>query len=179
VEGAGLKLAPRAADTQIASGGNAPGSAVYHAASSALFPAARAGPPASETVQVPHLLIIDDERPLRTAVRRWFTRRGWTCGEAASVAEAEQRIFASGATVPDAILCDLNLPDGTAETLITRLRRERAGLTRRLVLATGEVLGTDVEAQLADLGCAVLPKPFDLAQLESAIHRAQAQPAPG
>lgn len=127
----------------------------------------------------PHLLIIDDEKSLRTAVSRWFTRRGWTCGEAASVAEAEERLFAEGARSPDAILCDMNLPDGTADELITRMGRERADLTRRLVLATGDVLSAETERRFAGLGCAVLPKPFDLEQVEEALSRARALPAAG
>jgi DNA-binding NtrC family response regulator len=128
-------------------------------------------------VPAPHLLIIDDEKSLRTAVRRWFTRRGWTCAEAGSVEEAERQLFTAGGHKPDAILCDMNLTDGTAEHLITRIANERADLAPRLVLATGDVLSAETERRLAGMGCTVLPKPFDLGQVEEALLRARALPA--
>lgn len=135
--------------------------------------------PSPFAVSAPHLLIIDDEKSLRTAVRRWFTRRGWTCAEAASIADAERWLFAGGGHKPDAILCDMNLTDGTAELLIARIAKERADLAPRLVLATGDVLGPELEGRLRRLGCSMLPKPFDLAQVEEALSRARALPAAG
>jgi DNA-binding NtrC family response regulator len=117
----------------------------------------------------PTLLIIDDEGPLRLAVLRWFARRGWRCTEAATVADAERLLFSIGARMPDAILCDQNLPDGTGEALLSRLERERPALAARAILVTGEVWEDARVARLLAMGCRMLSKPFDLLQVESLV----------
>lgn len=114
----------------------------------------------------PHLLIVDDERPIRVALRRWFSHRGWRCTEAETLAAAEQHLFGHDAPAPDVILCDLNLPDGTGEDLLGRLERDRPALVERMILATGATLSVDCQVRLAESGCRTLPKPFDLAHLE-------------
>ena len=121
----------------------------------------------------PSLLIVDDEHPLRLAVFRWFTRRGWRCTEAATLADAERLIFSDGAMTPDAILCDLNLPDGTGEDLLHRITRDRPLLAPRMILSTGEVLTDEMTDRLELLGCQTLPKPFVLADAESAARTAR------
>jgi DNA-binding NtrC family response regulator len=117
----------------------------------------------------PTLLIIDDEGPLRIAVLRWFSRRGWRCAEAASLADAEQFLFGAGARLPDAIICDQNLPDGTGEALLERLERHQPALASRAILATGEVWTDERVARLVATGCRLLAKPFDLTQLEALV----------
>jgi DNA-binding NtrC family response regulator len=120
----------------------------------------------------PHLLIIDDEGPLRIAVLRWFTRRGWRCMEAATLADAERLLFSVGATAPDAILCDQNLPDGTGEALLERLQRDRPNLAARMIIATGEVFTDEKTARLVAAGARMLPKPFDLSAAEALVRAA-------
>lgn len=126
------------------------------------FPSKTPGPDA------PHLLIVDDERPLRLAVHRWFSRRGWHCAEAETLADAEAMLFGDGARMPDVILCDVNLPDGTGHQLLERIGREQPALTNRIILATGDVFSQQSLERLTALGCRILPKPFDLAQAEAA-----------
>lgn len=120
----------------------------------------------SPSADAPKLLIIDDEDSLRVAVLRWFTRRGWRCMEAATLADAERLLFAVGATPPDAIICDQNLPDGTADELLARIARDRPQLADRVILSSGEVFSEDKLRRLNSAGCQTLPKPFDLSQAE-------------
>jgi DNA-binding NtrC family response regulator len=120
----------------------------------------------SPSADAPKLLIIDDEDSLRVAVLRWFTRRGWWCIEAATLADAERLLFAVGATPPDAIICDQNLPDGTADELLARIDRDRPQLAQRMILASGEVFTDEKLRRLDAAGCRTLPKPFDLSQAE-------------
>lgn len=130
----------------------------------------------------PRLLIVDDEAPLRMALLRWFSRRGWLCAEAATLEAAERELFAADAPSPDVILCDLNLPDGSAEVILDRLERERPMLARRFVVATGDVLSVEFERRLARAGCRTLPKPYDLRQAEAvaqATHTEVPPAAPG
>lgn len=135
--------------------------------------------PLSVSANAPLLLIVDDESPIRVALRRWFTHRGWRCAEAATLADAERQLFDGSAGDPDVILCDLHLPDGTGEDLLGRLERERPSLTSRMILATGENLGVDRVVRLAEIGCRTLAKPFDLALLERVAASARPDPVEG
>ena len=91
-------------------------------------------PPVPSTA--PHLFIVDDEEPLRVAVRRWFTRRGWHCHDAGTMAGAEDMLFGEGASAPDVIICDLNLPDGSGDQLLGRIERDRPELMSMLTRAS-------------------------------------------
>lgn len=122
-------------------------------------------PPVPSTA--PRLFIVDDEEPLRIAVSRWFTRRGWYCHDAGTMAGAEDVLFGEGASAPDVIICDLNLPDGSGEQLLGRIERDRPELLARVIVSTGECLTNAMQARLDAAGCRVLPKPFDLSQAES------------
>jgi DNA-binding NtrC family response regulator len=65
------------------------------------------------------ILIVDDEAGIRIAVGRFLRTNGYRVEEAVSCKEAE-RVFR--ATAPDAVLLDMNLPDGSGVDLLPRLR---------------------------------------------------------
>ncbi len=121
----------------------------------------------------PRLFIVDDEEPLRIAVMRWFTRRGWLCHDTGTMAGAEDALFAEGTTPPDVIICDLNLPDGSGEALLGRIERDRPEWVCRVIVSTGEVLTDAMQARLDAAGCRVLPKPFELSQAEALSREAR------
>jgi len=76
-------------------------------------------------------------------------------------------LFGEDACVPDVIICDLNLPDGSGEQLLGRIERDRPELLARVIVSTGECLTDAMQARLDAAGCRVLPKPFDLTQAEA------------
>jgi DNA-binding NarL/FixJ family response regulator len=86
--------------------------------------------------------------------------------EAATLADAERLLFAVGATPPDAIICDQNLPDGTADELLERIARDKPQLASRVILASGEMFTDEKLRRLDAAGCHTRPSPFDRSQAE-------------
>lgn len=66
------------------------------------------------------MLLVDDDSDLRSLYRRLLARRGYRVVEASTLEEA----FAALSPAPDAIVLDLELPDGNGTELLDALARE-------------------------------------------------------
>ena len=124
----------------------------------------------------PHVLLVEDDEPTRSALGVNLRGHGYRVAEAGSIAEA---MHAWDANRPDLILLDLGLPDGDGATLIRRVRRDTT--TPILVLSARGQEHDKVGA--LDAGADdYLTKPFGLAELRSrmaAVLRRAAGPASG
>jgi len=111
----------------------------------------------------PHVLIVEDDEPTRSAVGANLRGHGYHVAEAGTVAEA---LRSWDADRPDLILLDLGLPDGDGSTLIRRVRRDTT--TPILVLSARGQEHDKVGA--LDAGADdYVTKPFGLAELRSRI----------
>src|SRR5512141_2203829 len=105
------------------------------------------------------VLVVDDEEPIRVAIRIVLQRRGHGVLEAASAAEGLERALES---LPDVALVDLRLP-GNGLSLLRELER-MPGLAGRTALMTGsEDLLLDEQGNL--VWPRWLGKPFDFGRL--------------
>ena len=68
------------------------------------------------------ILIVDDENALQDMVREILTRAGYETDAALSCAQAVERFRIGN---PDAVLLDVNLPDGDGFSLFGKLREGR------------------------------------------------------
>ena len=123
----------------------------------------------------PHarLLLIDDDTRLTAMVGDYLRQAGYEVDTAGSLQQGRQRLQA---TLPDALVLDLMLPDGDGLDLTRELRADAR--TRRLPLlmltARGEpmdrILGLEIGAD------DYLPKPFEprelLARVKALLRRA-------
>ncbi len=66
------------------------------------------------------VLVIDDDGDIRSLYRRVLAKRGYRVVEAASLAEAFDQL----AALPDAIVLDLDLSDGSGTVLLDALARD-------------------------------------------------------
>jgi DNA-binding response OmpR family regulator len=104
---------------------------------------------------VSHLLVVEDNADVRSALRIIFEDRGYRVTGAESVAQA---IRAGAADRPDAILLDLTLPDGDGLEILERLTM--GGQAPPLVLALTGRDEPEVRRRCLDAGCYdVLVKP--------------------
>jgi two-component system, OmpR family, KDP operon response regulator KdpE len=111
----------------------------------------------------PHVLIVEDDEPTRSAVGANLRGHGYRVAEAGTVADAMRSWDADR---PDLILLDLGLPDGDGSTLIRRVRRDTT--TPILVLSARGQEHDKVDA--LDAGADdYVTKPFGLAELRSRI----------
>ncbi len=87
------------------------------------------------------LLLLDDDGEFRSVVVEALDAAGFRTVEAATVAEAEAEVL-RGAIRFNALVLDVNLPDGDGRDLCTRL--QAAGHRMPMVMLTGQDAETDV-----------------------------------
>jgi signal transduction histidine kinase/ActR/RegA family two-component response regulator len=128
--------------------------------------------PTVEPGRTPRVLIIDDEAPVRAAMRRFFERRGWTVEEAedgqpgltAVLAAPDDKLY-------DLVISDLKMPGMSGMDVHDGLAASKPALLRRLVIATGDTASPDAAAFLSKTRCAILEKPFALDELARIVDR--------
>jgi two-component system KDP operon response regulator KdpE len=109
----------------------------------------------------PHVLLVEDDEPTRSAVGANLRGHGFRVAEAGSVADAMRSWDADR---PDLILLDLGLPDGDGSTLIRRVRRES---TTPILVLSARGLERDKVGALDAGADDYVTKPFGLAELRS------------
>jgi two-component system phosphate regulon response regulator OmpR len=120
--------------------------------------------------QLPHIVVVDDEAPLREALREFLSLRGFAVSTAEG-GEALRRIMAEQPA--DLVLLDLRMPGEDGLTLARYLRQETKAAVIMLT-AAADVLDRVVGLELgAD---DYIGKPFDLrevlARIKSVLRRA-------
>lgn len=128
-----------------------------------------------------HVLLVDDEAPLRTALRRALTRRGYKVTEACDGAEA-LALLTENPDRYDVVVSDVVMPLVSGLELSRRMRE--LGLDVPVVLMSGypgETIGCS-SSPGAPAAHVLLAKPFSMSQLTSAIRDTRplpsAQPEP-
>jgi CheY-like chemotaxis protein len=114
----------------------------------------------------PSVLLVDDERALRTVLRTRLKLAGYRVVESDS---GEDALEVLEREQPDVVLLDLRLPGIDGWGVLEQLRQSGrlAGLRVVAVTAHG---GPEVAGRAKALGCrAVLQKPFSLRELVSTL----------
>jgi signal transduction histidine kinase/CheY-like chemotaxis protein len=132
-------------------------------------PATVSDAPASVRTPRARLLIVDDDVLTRIGMRRLLGRE-YVIEEAGSVAQAVD-VIRGAQDGFDAIICDLVMPDGGAESLLAVLAREAPRLADALVLVTGGAVDATTSGFLTTHAHRAVRKPVDLATLRVMIER--------
>ncbi len=103
------------------------------------------------------VLIVEDDDRLRSLIERNLTARGHQVREAATVAEA---LTALRQELPDLLILDVNLPDGSGWDV---LRQTRVPVEVRVLVLTAVPVSPRRLGEFRPL--AYLPKPFPLEAL--------------
>jgi signal transduction histidine kinase/FixJ family two-component response regulator len=111
------------------------------------------------------VLVIDDERLVREATVGILEELGFGADEAATAAEAMNKIRLTGDRFAAAIV-DMGLPDRSGAALVAEMRALRANLA--VIVATGDAT-SDLDGIRNDPNTAVLQKPYDPDQLDRAL----------
>ncbi len=127
------------------------------------------------------LLLVDDEATLRSALRRFFVRRGWRVSEAEDGEHARALLLdgqGDGARF-DAVLTDLRMPRLSGIELHELVAHTDAATARRFIFSSGDT-GDDAAIEfLARSGCPMISKPFELSALLSLVERVAGEPNTG
>ena len=114
----------------------------------------------SVNVELPHILVVDDDRRLRELLRRYLTENGFRVSTASDAAKARAQI---GALQFDLIVLDVMMPGEGGLELTTSLRQDNNPVPILLLTAMGEA-----EDRIAGLETGAddyLPKPFEPREL--------------
>jgi signal transduction histidine kinase/CheY-like chemotaxis protein len=114
-----------------------------------------------------HVLVVEDEEAIRDVAATYLTRAGFLVTLAGSEPEVVEAL-ASGQRF-DALVSDLRIPGTSGLKVYDLVVAREPSLERRVVFITGDVANpahTEVESRFPG---ALLPKPFDLAELEARI----------
>ena len=95
------------------------------------------------TIRGSRILVVDDHRNIRLALRHALEGEGARVEEAETVAQAREKLGAESGDFPwEAVLCDIRLPDGNGLDILRAIAdREQAS---RVIMISGE--GTVAEA---------------------------------
>ena len=121
------------------------------------------------------VLVVDDEPLVRWSIAETLRAHGCDIVEAADAHSALDMVRDS-ATVPDAVLLDLKLPDNDDLTLLAAVRRLLPKVPVILMTAFGTPESLDEARRLGVF--TVLDKPFELDELDVLIERALEMPRP-
>ena len=129
-----------------------------------------ASPLPPDSAPARRVLVVDDEDAIRSALRRFFARRGWSVDEAADGRRALEQLLAGDDPVPyDAVISDIRMPRLSGEQLHDALARERPELLARCIFSTGDVGAPEAASFVHRTHCRVLEKPFELARLAALV----------
>ena len=132
----------------------------------ASLPASEA--PAVRTAVVRHVLLIEDDRRITTALGIRLNAAGHRVSHAGDLDEAVERIIEER---PDVAVLDINLPDGNGLELAERMRRLRITARVPLILITAS-RDPSYRERAREMGIPLLEKPFPAVDLLDAIERA-------
>jgi DNA-binding response OmpR family regulator len=107
------------------------------------------------------VLIVDDDALLRAMLSEHLIKAGFRVLEAASVAEAKQRLHSVSGC--DAMILDVLLPDGDGRSFCTELRK--SGFRPPILLLTGLTDTTDLVTGLDSGANDYIEKPLDSTEL--------------
>jgi CheY-like chemotaxis protein len=112
------------------------------------------------------LLVIDDERVVRTVACQTLRQAGYTCLEADSALAALEQLQSDPQRL-DGMVVDIKLPDMSGLNLVRLARIHRPGTPALFISAYPQPAAEEPELQ--QLVQAFLPKPFTPDQLLAAV----------
>jgi CheY-like chemotaxis protein len=114
------------------------------------------------------ILLIDDEPSIVRGLTRLLHRDGYTVHTADN---GQQALAQLRAQHYDVVLCDLHMPALDGPTLYTIVQQHDPALCQRMIFLTGDTLGGESAAFLAQCGQPCLYKPCTAADVRSAIQQ--------
>lgn len=114
-----------------------------------------------------HLLVVDDEPHIGLLLRPHLEHIGYRVSLARTLAEARAAL-ADPTALPDALLLDIHLPDGSGLDLLREMRAQPATQALPVTVLTAE--GDDrVLREAQRLGAALVTKPFSPSKLTARL----------
>ena len=116
------------------------------------------------------VLVVDDEASVRVSLQRYLAGRGH---EVETTASGEDALARLRATLYDAVIVDMRMPDLSGEQLFERLRSNDPAHAERVIFTTGDLVNEQMRRFLDGSGRPCVPKPFEFASFDQALPAAR------
>jgi DNA-binding response OmpR family regulator len=114
----------------------------------------------------PHILVVDDDRPILILMERILREFDFEASTAASGSEA---LELAASHPPDLALVDINMPEMPGDEVCRRLREQQGSAMLPVIILSGEPVP---QGELERVGAvASIQKPFELPELLALIRR--------
>jgi two-component system NtrC family sensor kinase len=114
------------------------------------------------------ILIVDDEPSLARLICEALAEDGH---RAECVGDGHQALRRLDEREYDLVISDIKMPGMGGERLYEEMQRRKPGVSRRLMLTTGDTVGEGPQQVVARTGLELLHKPFDVDHLRRVVRR--------
>lgn len=122
------------------------------------------------------VLIVDDDVNIRTMLAMYFEELGWEVRQAGN---GQQGVDMAGASPPDLVLLDIQMPVMNGMIVLTILRANQKTARIPIIMVTAGSGLDNVESCLTQGANDYINKPFDFARLKAKVDKLLApNPAP-
>lgn len=128
----------------------------------------RAAAAAAEPGRGGRVLVVDDEPEIAALLAERLRQDGLRVATATSGRGALAAIAEGGV---DLVVSDLRMPDMDGTTLAREIHRRWPAFAGRILMISGDSLGSELGARAGGIGLPVFEKPLDLGALASEVHR--------
>src|SRR3989442_15876289 len=126
------------------------------------------GPPGDDASAIVQLLVVDDEEPIRNALKRYLTKQGFSVHTAGSGDEALSALRAHEDIA--LMLCDIRMPGTSGVDLVPQALEASPDLAILMLTAVNDATTAALCMQRGALD--YLTKPIELLELGRAVQRA-------
>ena len=113
------------------------------------------------------ILVVDDEPGVRALLEKILTQNGYAVEVIADAGIARDKLDAG--EIFDVILIDIRMPGMNGVEFYAYISEKKPALKNRIIIITGDVMGLDIKAFLAQNNLPSLSKPFDIKLLKKQI----------
>jgi two-component system NtrC family sensor kinase len=124
---------------------------------------------ALEGVKRRRVLVVDADEKNLALLQEILHHLGHDADESSSVQQALRKIASRDY---DLIITDMHLPGMDGLDLYQRLKVLRPGLAQRVIFISGRILKEGVDSFFEQVGCALIRKPFSVADIEMGMRQA-------
>jgi PAS domain S-box-containing protein len=114
------------------------------------------------------ILVVDDEPGVRELLSKVMKEMGHSVDVISDAGSAMEIIDAG--TIYDVILADIRIPGMNGVELCSLILRKKPKMKNRIIVITGDVMGTDIKAFLTQNNLSYLSKPFNIEALKEKIN---------
>jgi CheY-like chemotaxis protein len=128
--------------------------------------ASKPSPIVAEKTETKHILVLDDEEPIRRLLNTFLTRNGYRVDVTGDTEKALKHLYE---TNYDVVLMDIRMPGKSGMELYAQVKERYPEYVDKFIFITGDTSDADIGVFLDSNKLSYITKPFDLKELLSKV----------